>query len=122
MAAMALGLLVATPSFAHHGTAGYDPAKTVVLTGTATEFVWANPHVIVYLDVKDEDGKVRNWSLELAAPLLMGRFGWKKDSIKPGDQVVAEAHPAKNGAAVGISATATFLLKFVVNGTPLPQH
>jgi hypothetical protein len=59
--------------------------------------------------------------MEVSPPLLMSRFGWNKDSLKPGDQVIAETHPAKNGASVGISGTASFLLKFVVNGSPLPH-
>ena len=119
---LSVGLLAAGPAFAHHGTAGYDAAKTVTLTGTVTKFNWSNPHVIVYLDAKDETGNIRHWSLELGAPLLLERFGWSKNSIKAGDHLVAEAHPAKNGAPVGIGGTATFLLKFVVNGTPLPQQ
>lgn len=114
--------IVAGPASAHHGTAGYDMAKTVTLTGAVTKVDWTNPHIIIYLDTKDDSGSMQHWSLELSAPLLMQRFGWTKDSIKAGDQVVAEAHPSKNGAPVGISGTATFLLNFVVNGTPLPHR
>jgi hypothetical protein len=110
----------AMPAFAHHGTAGYDMQKVVTLTGNVTKVDWTNPHIVVFMDAKDPAGKMRHWSLELSAPLLMQRFGWTKESIKAGDQLVAETHPAKNGAPVGTSGTATFLLKFVVNGTPLP--
>ena len=120
--ALALSVLASGPAFAHHGTAGYDPAKTLTLTGTVTKYVWANPHAVVYLDAKDDTGGVRNWAIELAAPLLMERVGWTKSSMKPGDHIVAEAHPAKNGAPVGIGGTATFVLKFVVNGAALPQQ
>jgi Family of unknown function (DUF6152) len=120
--AIVASLLAASPAFAHHGTAGYDMAKIVTLTGTVAKVDWANPHIVVYLDAKDEKGNVQHWSLELSAPLIMSRLGWNKNSIKPGDQVVAEAHPSRNGAPVGISGSATFLLKFVVNGTPLPHR
>ena len=51
----------------------------------------------------------------------MARYGWTKNSIKPGDQLVAEIHPAKNGAPIGIGATANMLLKWSVNGKPLPH-
>lgn len=95
-------------------------AKVVTLTGTVTKVDWTNPHAVIYMDAKDAAGNPQHWSLELSAPLLMQRFGWTKDSIKAGDQLVAETHPAKNGAPVGASAAATFVLKFVVNGTPLP--
>ena len=120
LSAVAVGLLAASAAFAHHGTAGYDMAKVVTLSGTVTKVDWTNPHIIVYVDAKDPAGSLQHWSLELSAPLLMQRFGWTKNSMKTGDQLVAETHPAKNGAPVGTSGTATFLLKFVVNGTPLP--
>jgi hypothetical protein len=120
ISAVAAGLLIASPAFAHHGTAGYDMAKVITLTGTVTKVDWTNPHIVIYMDAKDATGKIQPWTLELSAPLLMQRFGWTKDSVKAGDQLVAETHPAKNGAPVGTSGTATFILKFVVNGTPLP--
>lgn len=110
---------LAAPVVAHHGTAGYDVSKTITLTGTVTEFDWSNPHIIVYMDAKDPDGTIQHWSIELAAPLLMTRRGWSKNSMKAGDQIVAEVHPARNGAPIGISGTATMLLKFTINGTPL---
>lgn len=119
---LATTLIAAAPAFAHHGTAGYDMSKVVTLTGTVSKVQWSNPHIYYTIDAKDESGNVQHWSLEMSAPLLLERFGWTKDSIKEGDQVVAEAHPAKNGAPVGISGTATFLLKFVVNGKPLPSR
>jgi hypothetical protein len=120
--ALAIGLTVAKPALAHHGTAGYDMGKTVTLTGTVAKVEWSNPHIYIVIDTKDDSGSPQRWSLEMSAPLLMERFGWTKDSMKAGDQVVAEAHPSKNGAPVGISGTATFLLKFVVNGKPLPSR
>ena len=116
-----LVLAAAGPSFAHHGTAGYDMSKTITLTGTVAKDDWSNPHITLLVDAKDEKGQTQRWSLELSAPLLMKRFGWSSTTMKPGDQIVAEAHPSRNGALVGISGTATFLLKFVVNGTELPH-
>jgi hypothetical protein len=111
---------VSAPALAHHGIAGYDLQKTVTLTGTVTKYEWENPHIVVYMDAKDSSGSVQHWSIELAAPLLMNRLGWSKNSMKAGDQVVADVHPAKNGAPVGLGGTATILLRFVVNGTELP--
>jgi Family of unknown function (DUF6152) len=116
-----LVLAAVSPSFAHHGTAGYDMSKTITLTGTVAKYEWSNPHITLYVDAKDEKGQPQRWSLELSAPLLMKRFGWSSTSMKVGDQIVAEAHPSRNGAPVGISGTATFLLKFVINGTELPH-
>lgn len=117
---VAAALLAAGPAFAHHGTAGYDMVKVVTVKGTVTKVDWNNPHVIFHIDAKD-GGDIQHWSMEVSPPLLMNRFGWNKESLKPGDQVSAETHPARNGSPVGISGTASFLLKFVVNGTPLPH-
>ena len=115
-------LLTAGPIAAHHGTSGYDMDKVITLNGTVTSFNWSNPHCIVHIDVKDSKGEPKDWIIELAAPTLMTRNGWSKDSMKPGDEVIAETHPAKNGAPTGLSGASTSLLKFVVNGRALPSH
>jgi Family of unknown function (DUF6152) len=114
--------LAAGPLLAHHGVAGYDMDKVVTVSGTVTSFNWANPHCLVHIDVKDANGEVKDWIIELAAPTLMTRNGWTKESLKPGDAVVAQTHPARNGATTGLSGASTTLLKFVVNGHELPSH
>jgi hypothetical protein len=115
-------LLVSTPIYAHHGTSGYDMEKIITLNGTVTSFNWSNPHCLVHIDVKDSKGDAKDWIVELAAPTLMTRNGWTKEVLKPGDEVVAETHPAKNGATTGLSGASTSLLKFVVNGHALPSR
>jgi hypothetical protein len=112
-------LAIAGPALAHHGNAGYDLNKTVTLNGTVTGFDWANPHCLVYVDVKATDGQVQHWTLELASPFTMSHAGWSKDSIMLGDMVIAETHPARNGLTVGTSCTPKSVMKFVVNGKPL---
>ena len=120
---IAVGLLiVSVPVIAHHGVAGYDLTKVVTLHGTVTKFDWSNPHGVIQLEAKDANGEVQNWTLELAAPAHMSRAGWTKNSMKAGDEITAETHPAQSGAPVGISSTVTFLMKMVVNGKPLPSH
>jgi hypothetical protein len=100
--ALTAGLLFLTvPLLAHHGTASFDVDKTLKLTGTVTEYVWSNPHVMVKMDVKDETGKVTNWVVEVWNPVTQTARGWTKNSFKPGDTVVAEVTPAKNNRSVG---------------------
>jgi hypothetical protein len=115
-------LLAANSSFAHHGVSGYDMEKVITINGTVTNFDWANPHCLVHLDVKDGAGATKDWIIELAAPTLMARCGWTKNSMKPGDTVVAATHPARNGATTGLSGYASEVLKFVVNGNELPSR
>ena len=120
---LAVSLLVtSSPVLAHHGVAGYDMMKTITLHGTVTKFDWSNPHCVIQLDVKNGNGEVQSWTLELAAPTLMSRAGWTKNSLKQGDEITAEIHPARSGAPVGISATLTFILKILVNGKELPTR
>jgi hypothetical protein len=119
---IAAGLLVVSiPVIAHHGVAGYDLTKTITLHGTVTKFDWSNPHIVIHMDAKNAKGEVQNWAIELAPPTHMSRAGWTKNSMKTGDEITAEVHPAQNGAPVGISGTVTFQLKIVVNGQPLPS-
>jgi hypothetical protein len=107
---------------AHHGVAGYDMTKTVTLHGTVSKFDWSNPHVVVYVDAKNDAGEMQHWTIEFAAPIHMVRAGWSKNAMKTGDDITIDTHPSRNGAPVGISSTITFILKTVVNGAPLPSH
>jgi hypothetical protein len=115
-------LTFSIPANAHHGVAGYDLTKTITLHGTVTKFDWSNPHIVIHMDAKNANGEVQNWTIELAAPTHMSRAGWTKNVMKAGDDIIAEVHPAQNGAPVGISGTVTFQLKIVVNGQTLPMR
>jgi Family of unknown function (DUF6152) len=93
-------LLAATASIsAHHSFAAeYDSTKPIAVTGTVTKVEWTNPHARVYVDVKDDKGVVTNWNFELGGPLQLNRLGWKRDSVKPGDQVKVDGYLAKDGS------------------------
>jgi hypothetical protein len=96
-------LVVCVPVSAHHGNSAYDEEHQIALTGTVTEFVWSNPHCQIYLDVKDDHGKVVNWAIESQSPGILRRNAWTKFSLKPGDQITVTLAPARNGAPVGFS-------------------
>lgn len=89
------------PVWAHHGNAAYDDKNPITIKGTVTEFAWVNPHVQIYLDVKDDKGKVAHWSVETYSPGKLVRAGWSKDVVKPGDLVSITLIPARNGSPVG---------------------
>lgn len=97
--ALAVSLLSASmPLLAHHGTGtSYDMTKELTLSGTVTQFVWANPHVLIYVDVTDDQGKVVNWGGELNNPRFIARQGYTKDTVKPGDKVTLMGNPSKAG-------------------------
>jgi len=97
-----------TSAFAHHGTAAYDETSRVTIKGTVSQFLWANPHTQILLDVKDDKGNVTHWSTETFSPGKLVHMGWSKDSLKPGDQVTIILNPAKNDSPVG------YLLKLIL--------
>jgi hypothetical protein len=114
--------LVTRPVSAHHGLTNYDMKKTIVLKGTITAFDWANPHCLAYLDVADDGGHLKHWTLEMSSTFKMSQRGWNEDTLKRGDQVVIEAHPAVNGAPIGITSGPGFALKVTVNGKEIPSR
>ena len=89
--------LAAAPLWAHHSAAAeYDASRLLVLTGTVNKVEWTNPHVFFNLIVKDPNGKIVNWRLEMASPNGMLRQGWMPYTMKPGDVVTVEAYAAKD--------------------------
>ena len=107
--AVILGLLAfENPSHAHHSFAAeYDRAKPITLTGTVTKIEWMNPHVYFYIDVKDKDGKVDNWAMEMGNPAGLYRRGWKKEALKIGGVVVVEGSMSKDGSLRVNASTVT---------------
>jgi hypothetical protein len=101
--ALAAGAIAAAaPALAHHSFAMFDQAKKLVLKGTIAEFQWTNPHAFIELDVKEADGKVTRWSLELNSPNNLKRQGWARNSVKPGDVVSVTFNPLRNGKTGGL--------------------
>jgi hypothetical protein len=99
-------LLLALPLLAHHSFAAeYDATKPVTLKGTVTKFDWVNPHSRLFMDVKDDSGKVTAWELETGNPTSMQRNGWKRDTLKPGDTVIVTGFRAKDGANIAAAST-----------------
>jgi hypothetical protein len=103
----ALAALATTPAFAHHSVAAFDNQKSVTLVGTVKEFQWTNPHTWVQLMVKDASGKEVEWSIESSSPNSLGRQGWKRNSLKPGDQARIVVHPMKDGRPGGALVSAS---------------
>jgi hypothetical protein len=94
-----LGLLMVAAAWAHHAyTAEFDTTKPVKLTGTVTKVEWTNPHIWIYLDVKNAEGKVTNWGFSASPPGMLQRRGITRASIKIGDLLTISGHRAKDGS------------------------
>jgi len=90
-------LVSVAPVLAHHSFAAeYDTSKPVKVTGVVTKMEWMNPHARFYVDVKEADGTVSNWNFELGAIPVLLKQGWRKNALKPGDQVTVEGNRAKD--------------------------
>jgi uncharacterized protein DUF6152 len=95
--AVASGLLIASPMFAHHASSNYDREHPLTLTGTVTEFEFSNPHVLIHFDVKEADGSVSHWVAQSGPPKGLFKVGWNRESLKPGDSITVTGFPEKNG-------------------------
>jgi len=88
----------AIPVLAHHSFASeFDSNKSITLKGVVTKVEWLNPHAWFYIDVKDDSGGVQHWQCESGPPNILARNGWRKDSLKPGDEVTVYGFRAKDG-------------------------
>jgi hypothetical protein len=95
------GLVVAAaqPVATHHSFAAeFDANKTITLKGAVTKIEWMNPHIWVYLDVKDEQGGLQRWQCEGGPPNTLTRNGWSQNSLKVGDQITIDGALAKDGS------------------------
>ena len=100
LAVLAVLLVAASTALAHHSVAGqFDTTKSVTLKGSISKVEWINPHIYVYLDVKEADGTVATWALETLPTRMMRQAGLSKESVmgSPGELVSVVAVPARDG-------------------------
>lgn len=116
-AVCAVAAAAAAPAMAHHSFAMFDNEKSVSLKGTVKEFEWSNPHAWLNIMVLTPSGQQEDWAFEMASPLQLTSRGWKKDTLKPGDQITIQAHPLKDGSHGGSYMSVT-----LPSGQVLGQH
>ena len=87
------------PAWAHHSFAAeFDQNQTVSLTGKVVKVEWANPHIWIYLDARNNQDPAAPWQCEGGAPNSLSRNGWNKDSLKAGDEIMIEGYRARDGS------------------------
>ena len=91
--------MYAAPVAAHHSFAAeFDGSKPITLQGTVTKVEWRNPHIWVYLNVKNPDGSVTAWQCEGGAPNALTRQGWSRETLESGGPLTVEGYLAKDGS------------------------
>lgn len=103
-------------TYAHHGIGSwFDMSRSATVKGTVTGFDWTNPHSYIYLDAKGAKGAVEKWTAEMGSVGMLVRVGWRRSTLKAGDEITLVGKPAKDG-------TPKMILDKVVlaNGQELP--
>lgn len=96
-AAVLAGAILAAPLAAHHSTAMFDWGNAKPMKNAIVEkWEWTNPHTFLYIRVKERDGQEHRWALEGMSPNHLQRYGWSKNSVKPGDKIDLTYYPLRD--------------------------
>jgi len=90
----------AVPVSAHHGASAYDNSALTTLSGTITDFQFIQPHPLIFLDVKDANGNITKWFVEMTAPNHLIHYGWSGHKLHAGQMIKVSGQAAKNGTKV----------------------
>ena len=99
VAVIAAAVLAAAPALAHHAWP-VDRAKEVTVKGTVTAFNWANPHVMIDLEVKTDNGRIEKWNVGGPSTERMSGNGWDRNTLKPGDVITGVGYKFSDGSNV----------------------
>jgi hypothetical protein len=92
-------LAAATPSSAHHSWP-VSYGKLVTVKGTVMDFTWENPHPMITLEVRTDEGKVEKWVVGGPAINRMEANGWTKGTVKPGDVITGSGYQFSDGQKI----------------------
>jgi hypothetical protein len=112
---LAVIFMMACPAQAHHSFAMFDKEQQMTLDGVVSKVEWRNPHAVIFVDVTDENGETKTYTLECNSPNVLMRMGWKRSTLKVGDKVNFDYYPLRDGRPGGLLHAMT-----LPNGEILP--
>ncbi len=86
----------------------FDMEHEVQLKGTVKDFQWTQPHTWITFEVPNASGGSDEYGVEGMSPSYLGRNGWSKHTLSPGDKVTLSIHPLKDGRKGGFDSSVTF--------------
>ncbi len=98
---MAAIVAAAAPAWAHHSHSMFDETQEMSITGAIKKYVFANPHVYLFVLVKNPDGSDTTWQIEMSYLQNMMRHGINSTTFKEGDTVTIKFNPLRDGAPGG---------------------
>ena len=105
--AVGMALAVSSPALSHHSHAMFDHDKEVTIKGTVTDWVFRNPHVFLYVNIKTDSGETVKYAVEMSNITNMLKVGFTATTFKAGDKVTVELHPLADGRPGGNYIVAT---------------
>ena len=82
---------------AHHSNPlFFDMSKAITLEGTVVRVEWINPHVLLYLQSKNDKGDLETWILQGASLNNANRQVGLKERLQPGISIAARVWPPRN--------------------------
>ena len=92
-------VLAAVPLSAHHSWP-VSYSQLVTVKGTVTEFMWGNPHPMITLEVRTNDGGIEKWLIGGPAINRMEANGWTKTTVKLGDVITGIGYQFADGQKI----------------------
>jgi hypothetical protein len=117
MLLLAMGI---TPAAAHHSNTFFESVKTIEVEGTVLKFEWTNPHVWLWVTVKDQNGVQQAWGLESANLSMAKRMGMTRSTFKVGEHLKLVINPMRDGRPGGRFRKAVFADGRVFSMAPGP--
>ncbi|OUU78294.1 MAG: hypothetical protein CBC38_07960 [Gammaproteobacteria bacterium TMED78] len=94
----------------HHSFAAtFSTDEKNTVDGIIKEFRFINPHVLITLDVANDDGSITEWVVEGSSATGWRRNGWSRDSLNTGDKLRINGSATLDGSPM-ISIDEMFVL------------